>query len=77
MSSCEPWALKNQCSDPSCQHEKDSHHEGKHNCLALYCQCLNFRKPGEVPKATPKPEKPKEQQAFTFIWPLLAPDPDP
>lgn len=48
MTSAESWTLKNQCTDPNCRHEKDSHHEGKHNCLAIFCGCLSFRKKGDV-----------------------------
>lgn len=47
MSVSAPWTLKNECANPACKHEKDSHHEGKDNCLALYCDCQRFFKEGE------------------------------
>jgi hypothetical protein len=53
MTTAEPWTLKNHCTNPNCRHEKDSHHEGKHNCLALFCDCLAFRKKGDVDENGP------------------------
>lgn len=47
MSTCAPWTLKNECANPACQHEKDSHHQGKDNCLTLHCDCQRFYKAGE------------------------------
>lgn len=52
------WTLKNECANPACQHEKDTHHEGKHNCLALYCECKQFYKAGEY--------KPAKKSAITY-----------
>lgn len=51
MSTCAPWTLKNECANPQCQHEKDSHHHGKDNCLVLHCDCKRFEKAGEREKA--------------------------
>lgn len=42
MSTCAPWTLKNECANPKCQHEKDSHHQGKDNCLVMHCDCKRF-----------------------------------
>lgn len=42
MSTCAPWTLKNECANPACKHEKDSHHHGKDNCLVLHCDCKEF-----------------------------------
>lgn len=47
MSTCAPWTLKNECANPTCKHEKDSHHQGKDNCLTLHCDCKAFKKAGE------------------------------
>ncbi len=47
MSSSAPWTLKNECANPQCQHEKDSHHLGQDNCLVLHCDCKRFKKEGE------------------------------
>lgn len=47
MSTCAPWTLKNECANPACQHEKDSHHLGQDNCLVLHCDCKRFLKAGE------------------------------
>lgn len=47
MSTCAPWTLKNECANPKCQHEKDSHHQGQDNCLVLHCDCKRFLKAGE------------------------------
>lgn len=42
MSVSAPWTLKNECANPQCQHEKDSHHLGQDNCLVLHCDCKRF-----------------------------------
>jgi hypothetical protein len=55
MSTCAPWTLKNECANPACQHEKDSHHHGKDNCLALHCDCKRFFKAGEYDAAKKLP----------------------
>lgn len=60
MSTCAPWTLKNECANPACKHEKDSHHQGKDNCLTLHCDCKRFYKAGEwepAKKAQPVAEE--------------------
>lgn len=42
MSVSAPWTLKNECANPACQHEKDSHHLKQDNCLVLHCDCKRF-----------------------------------
>lgn len=51
MSTSAPWTLKNECDNPKCQHEKDSHHLGADNCLTLHCDCRQFFKKGEYKPA--------------------------
>lgn len=58
MSTCAPWALKNECANPACKHEKDSHHHGKDNCLTLHCDCVRFytaKEWAEVQEALKRP----------------------
>ena len=67
MSTCAPWTLKNECANPQCQHEKDSHHEGKYNCLVLHCDCKAFKKAGEKepPSQLPTYRDPSTESAAT------------
>lgn len=55
MSTCAPWTLKNECANPACKHEKDSHHLGVDNCLVLACDCKRFYKAGEWEPAKKAP----------------------
>lgn len=73
MSTSAPWTLKNECTNPQCQHEKDSHHLGQDNCLVLHCDCARFYKKGEyeaLKKATPKPVVEEEEPADTPRMPF-------
>lgn len=69
MSTCAPWTLKNECANPKCQHEKDSHHQGKDNCLVLHCDCKRFVKKGE-----PTVSSAMEYLSFDGADDELAPD---
>lgn len=60
MSTCAPWTLKNECANPACQHEKDSHHLGQDNCLVIHCDCKRFYKAGEW-------EAPKKPAPVTYV----------
>lgn len=37
--------LKQLCKRPDCGHDKDTHHQGKHNCLGTYCDCHRYVDP--------------------------------
>lgn len=50
------WRLRDEC---KCGHERDSHHERTHNCLAIHCDCVRFRKPGEPEPAAKRYEPPQ------------------
>ena len=45
-----------------CSHDRATHHEGRHNCLGLYCDCRTYRnewgpvKPKEDSVIPPPPE---------------------
>lgn len=64
------WTYKNEC---KCGHHRDSHFEGKHSCLGLYCECTRFWKEGEPePKVEAKPPPPAHDWQPTYdedaIW---------
>lgn len=55
-----PWTYKTLCKNPQCGHDKDTHHEGKHNCLASRCDCQAYddgkKRPSTIP---PPPDTPR------------------
>ena len=57
-----------ECTRPGCGHVDSSHHEGRHACTAMYCDCARYRKPGAPASVPPPAALPKVEK--TLAWDL-------
>ncbi len=60
-----------------CQHDKDTHHDKRHNCLAVHCDCreyVNENDPLPKRRQTFPAARPVDEEDFDscpITWPMF------